>query len=52
MYFFLKKKVARIMVACVTGSVFTSKANFMHGANCKGGDGRKGLRESVCEALV
>jgi hypothetical protein len=42
--------MALTMVACITGSVFFPNANFMPGANGKGGDGRKDFRWSVCES--
>jgi hypothetical protein len=35
--------------ACVAGSVFLSKTNFMPGASSKGGNGRVVSRESVRE---
>jgi len=41
-----KAMTATMMVdACVTGSVFISKANFIGGATGEGGDGRKGSKE-------
>jgi hypothetical protein len=45
-----KRRQATLMIACVDGSVFISKAIFMPGAKGKGDYGRTGLRESVCES--
>ena len=39
---------ATMMDACITGSVFISKAKIIGGASGKGGDGRKGSKERVC----
>jgi len=44
-----KAMTATMMEACVTGSVFISKANFIEGASSEGGDGRKGSKERVCK---
>ena len=38
-----------MMAACITGSVLISKANFMPGANGKGGNVTMDLRERVGE---
>jgi hypothetical protein len=38
-----------MMVACITGSVFILKANFMPGADGKGGNVTMDSRESVGE---
>ncbi len=38
-----------MMDACVTGSIFILKANFIGRASGKGGDGRKSSKERVCK---
>ena len=40
-----KAMTVTMMDACVTGSVFISKANFIGRASGKGGDGRKGSKD-------
>jgi hypothetical protein len=40
---------ATMMAACITGSVFISKANFMPGPDGKGGNATMDSRESVGE---
>ena len=44
-----KATTAMMMAACVTGSVFISKANFICGASGDGGEVGKGSRKRVCE---
>ncbi len=44
-----KATTAMMMAACITGSVFISKANFMPGADGKGGNVTMDSRESVGE---
>ena len=45
-----KAMTATMMEACVTGSIFISKANFIRGASGEGWNGRKGLKERVCKS--
>jgi hypothetical protein len=44
-----KATTATKMAACITGSGFISKANFMPGADGKGGNVTMNLRESVSQ---
>ena len=44
-----KAMTATMVDACVTGSAFILKANFIGRASGKGGDGRKVSKERVCK---
>ncbi len=46
-----KVMTAMMMEACVTGSVFILKANFIGGASGEGWNGRKGSKERVCKGV-